>query len=474
MKCNNCGTENPDEALFCKNCGARLDGNVTCPHCGKLLPADSKFCMYCGYRFGDAYAQTNAPAAGAYGAGYGYVPAQAYAPKRVSAPTVLKYVSDGLAMLAALFAFIFMFLIGVRLGISGMDVSVSTGFFYFFGDAYDALDNLSDAMSEIMRGGVIMGTVATALILLAVSALFISTAVKYILTLFKKTKKGMNGLAAATFFSYIAGIMLFLACISGSGDVSADGIEIMLNGATIAGIVLGGLFLLAAVVTDLVAKRETALTASALKGSVTGLVAVALMIVLLCLPAFGVVSFRITSDGTTLSTDLGITNLFSFIAVMEDNMNGYNEMRIGESIITVMFFILFVGLSAASVTALSGLSVNTEGKGKSLSFGMMIMSSIFAVLVGIMQLLGNSQMVAFFDKNIYDLDVIIAGNSAVPIVMIVFGVLLLATAIVFAKLAVPEKAPQPVVAVAEAGAETAAAESGTQSENGDTSADDIS
>ena len=474
MKCNNCGTENPDEALFCKNCGARLDGNVTCPHCGKLLPADSKFCMYCGYRFGDAYAQTNAPAAGAYGAGYGYVPAQAYAPKRVSAPTVLKYVSDGLAMLAALFAFIFMFLIGVRLGISGMDVSVSTGFFYFFGDAYDALDNLSDAMSEIMRGGVIMGTVATALILLAVSALFISTAVKYILTLFKKTKKGMNGLAAATFFSYIAGIMLFLACISGSGDVSADGIEIMLNGATIAGIVLGGLFLLAAVVTDLVAKRETALTASALKGSVTGFVAVALMIVLLCLPAFGVVSFRITSDGTTLSTDLGITNLFSFIAVMEDNMNGYNEMRIGESIITVMFFILFVGLSAASVTALSGLSVNTEGKGKSLSFGMMIMSSIFAVLVGIMQLLGNSQMVAFFDKNIYDLDVIIAGNSAVPIVMIVFGVLLLATAIVFAKLAVPEKAPQPVVAVAEAGAETAAAESGTQSENGDTSADDIS
>ncbi len=474
MKCNNCGTENPDEALFCKNCGARLDGNATCPHCGKLLPADSKFCMYCGYRFGDAYAQTNVPAAGAYGAGYGYVPAQAYAPKRVSAPTVLKYVSDGLAMLAALFAFIFMFLIGVRLGISGMDVSASTGFFYFFGDAYDALDNLSDAMSEIMRGGVIMGTVATALILLAVSALFISTAVKYILTLFKKTKKGMNGLAAATFFSYIAGIMLFLACISGSGDVSADGIEIMLNGATIAGIVLGGLFLLAAVVTDLVAKRETALTASALKGSVTGLVAVALMIVLLCLPAFGVVSFRITSDGTTLSTDLGITNLFSFIAVMEDNMNGYNEMRIGESIITVMFFILFVGLSAASVTALSGLSVNTEGKGKSLSFGMMIMASIFAVLVGITQLLGNSQMVAFFDKNIYDLDVIIAGNSAVPIVMIVFGVLLLATAIVFAKLAVPEKAPQPVVAVAEAGAETAAAESGTQSENGAASADDIS
>ncbi len=474
MKCDNCGTENPDEALFCKNCGARLDGNVTCPHCGKLLPADSKFCMYCGYRFGDAYAQTNAPAAGAYGAGYGYVPAQAYAPKRVSAPTVLKYVSDGLAVLAALFAFIFMFLIGVRLGISGMDVSASTGFFYFFGDAYDALDNLSDAMSEIMRGGMIMGTVATALILLAVSALFISTAVRYILTLFKKTKKGMNGLAAATFFSYIAGIMLFLACISGSGDMSADGIEIMLNGATIAGIVLGGLFLLAAVVTDLVAKRETALTASALKGSVTGLVAVALMIVLLCLPAFGVVSFRITSDGTTLSTDLGITNLFSFIAVMEDNMNGYNEMRIGESIITVMFFILFVGLSAASVTALSGLSVNTEGKGKSLSFGMMIMSSILAVLVGITQLLGNSQMVAFFDKNIYDLDVIIAGNSAVPIVMIVFGVLLLATAIVFAKLAVPEKAPQPVVAVAEAGAETAAAESGTQSENGAASADDIS
>lgn len=61
MKCNNCGTENPDEALFCKNCGARLDGNATCPHCGKLLPADSKFCMYCGYRFGDAYAQTNVP-----------------------------------------------------------------------------------------------------------------------------------------------------------------------------------------------------------------------------------------------------------------------------------------------------------------------------------------------------------------------------------------------------------------------------
>lgn len=60
--CSTCGTLNPDDAIFCENCGAdlRQDTNSlegsnangkTCPNCGTQNELDTVFCTNCGFAF---------------------------------------------------------------------------------------------------------------------------------------------------------------------------------------------------------------------------------------------------------------------------------------------------------------------------------------------------------------------------------------------------------------------------------------
>ncbi|MGH8067930.1 MAG: AAA family ATPase [Candidatus Entotheonellia bacterium] len=46
MQCTRCRQENPPQAKFCLECGARLV--LTCTQCGTELPAGAKFCLECG------------------------------------------------------------------------------------------------------------------------------------------------------------------------------------------------------------------------------------------------------------------------------------------------------------------------------------------------------------------------------------------------------------------------------------------
>lgn len=46
MECPKCHHQNPTEAKFCLECGAKLE--LLCPKCGIKLPSGSRFCMECG------------------------------------------------------------------------------------------------------------------------------------------------------------------------------------------------------------------------------------------------------------------------------------------------------------------------------------------------------------------------------------------------------------------------------------------
>jgi Double zinc ribbon/Adenylate and Guanylate cyclase catalytic domain len=46
MKCPRCQHENPPQAKFCLECGARVV--LTCPKCRSELPTGAKFCLECG------------------------------------------------------------------------------------------------------------------------------------------------------------------------------------------------------------------------------------------------------------------------------------------------------------------------------------------------------------------------------------------------------------------------------------------
>ena len=47
MQCPSCQRENPEDAIFCNECGHKFE--LSCPECGKINPLDSKFCNKCGH-----------------------------------------------------------------------------------------------------------------------------------------------------------------------------------------------------------------------------------------------------------------------------------------------------------------------------------------------------------------------------------------------------------------------------------------
>lgn len=53
MKCENCGAQTPDQAVFCPECGANLAEQTkkkTCPFCGNEVSEEAVFCNNCGER----------------------------------------------------------------------------------------------------------------------------------------------------------------------------------------------------------------------------------------------------------------------------------------------------------------------------------------------------------------------------------------------------------------------------------------
>ena len=75
MNCLQCQAQNPGDAVFCENCGSRLE--VVCPNCGGVTRLGAKFCKKCGQRLLEA-----APAALVTARKFGSV--EAYTPKHLA------------------------------------------------------------------------------------------------------------------------------------------------------------------------------------------------------------------------------------------------------------------------------------------------------------------------------------------------------------------------------------------------------
>ena len=49
MKCPKCQFENPENSMFCGDCGSSLEIEVICPNCGSKPPTGFRFCNKCGH-----------------------------------------------------------------------------------------------------------------------------------------------------------------------------------------------------------------------------------------------------------------------------------------------------------------------------------------------------------------------------------------------------------------------------------------
>ena len=123
MTCYHCETENPENAVYCKNCGRRLDGMSVCAYCGKTTPQDGDFCIHCGFNRNMAYDGAALPVAGGYAARRERTPRADSAERTARREKIMTNIALACTILTILVSVVFVFLIGAAFGVSTGGVS---------------------------------------------------------------------------------------------------------------------------------------------------------------------------------------------------------------------------------------------------------------------------------------------------------------------------------------------------------------
>ena len=425
MECGFCGEINPEDATYCKKCGRRLDGQAVCPSCGKVVPADGEFCIYCGARL--------SPVNGA-------MPNNAAQPAAAAArPAVDKdklrgifgLVSTICAGLSALFAFIFVFCIGSSstfniAGAAGDLPMVGINIYYYFGQAYGQITQDVGSFAQMCyTWGAAIGTVVCALGLAGTIACFIVAIVGFVKALTKKSGSAI-GISAATYFSFVCSAVLFMVC--GAGVLSANGMAagLVLNGTTVAGIVVGGIFLVASVVLDCLARGVNVKLSEYIFNICHSVVPVILSIVLVALFGAGVVMI-----GDAQATgQFGVSTFFEVYAMAYPTVSGeqsgeFSSDFVSSSACVIAAAVLIVICCALFVLAqkktYNDLGHRSSGTGKALYVAAGGLASIVGVLTCISSII--------FAKWASGGEAGVA--AAVPVLTMVFGLLLCCYPIVF-------------------------------------------
>ena len=417
MECGFCGEINPEDATYCKKCGRRLDGQAVCPSCGKVVPADGEFCIYCGARLSPVnWATPNSAAQ----------PAAAAARPAVDKDKlrgIFGLVSTICAGLSALFAFIFVFCIGSSstfniAGAAGDLPMVGINIYYYFGQAYGQITQDVGSFAQMCyTWGAAIGTVVCALGLAGTIACFIVAIVGFVKALTKKSGSAI-GISAATYFSFVCS----------AGVLSANGMAagLVLNGATIAGIVVGGIFLVASMVLDCLARGVNVKLSEYIFNICHSVVPVILSIVLVALFGAGVVMI-----GDAQATgQFGVSIFFEVYAMAYPTVSGeqsgeFSSDFVSSSACVIAAAVLIVICCALFVLAqkktYNDLGHRSSGTGKALYVAAGGLASIVGVLTCVSSII--------FAKWASGGEAGVA--AAVPVLIMVFGLLLCCYPIVF-------------------------------------------
>lgn len=523
MDCKYCGTPNPEDAVFCKECGKRLDGMKVCPSCGKMIPEDGKFCLYCGFRMEPAAPARQAespvqpaqpaawqqngyaapqpaplpaqPQTQAYGApsqprpaadgwsapaqpsGYGspYYGAPMARPRMPAekVKAILKAVADGLAAFGALLAFAFVFLIGGQLtgyipDFGGSLEEAQSSYFPFFngdwtifscfGDSYSAMADAAEAFGSTSFVkyaydiNAALSIVIAALTLAGAAACFIFAVVRYVRVLTHKTEKSMFGPAMATFVVFVAGVCLLNALMSQrfymmqavDGVALTDQFELVANGATVAGIVLGAVMLFGSLVTGLVREGRQLLSAQRMFGLIGGVVLAVLAFVALSMFSHGIQggysdSYAPENYHGEYEITLGISailgSLFGYAETFYANgnnsgtfWNNFVDTFNAELVYIIIFVVAFIAMAALLAFAVPAYSQGGIKRVRTPFAIMGIVAGVFGILAGVMYILMGNEIASYLEKmleietaNGIELDSGMAIGAIVVSVLLIIG-----------------------------------------------------
>ncbi len=246
--------------------------------------------------------------------------------KTIDLAKLFKIVGGACAMAAVLFSLVFVFFVGNQCTLTG-EVGTATGasvklfdIYHFFGDYYrqlpDVFGSATNAFTNmnLVTFGVIM-TLLCSVSLIAVIVLALLAALRFILNLLGKTEKSVTPLSVACYFTYLAFALSFNA-LTDDKTLQAGSLSVItvLNGATIAGLILGAVFLAAHLVITAIryAKRnESMLSVQKIVTYASTLVLTATFFVIACGSMFGL---SYPSNLVSYHTQFGAFYLFRAIA----------------------------------------------------------------------------------------------------------------------------------------------------------------
>lgn len=314
VSCPNCHGLNPHDAVFCTHCGARMDGKIVCPDCGTLNERTSKFCLSCGKPFASFNRTARVSRSEAAS------PEEPSSEKGKGVLYWLKFAGGITVVVAAVFALIFLFCIGVKARFSagvtavmaelGIEGDTKLSIYTYFGSIYkDIAETLKGygtdgaIMALSLYPHAIVGTLVVAGSFVAAIVCVSVMGVRFARSL--QGKRGNVNFVTPAIATYA--VFLFCACavlMLNFASAKASGVAgvVALNGATVTGIVLGGIFLAAGAGLLFASKGKKLLSFHAIFRAVGSLVGIALSVVLLSFIAKGSVRIKESSVASVTSS----------------------------------------------------------------------------------------------------------------------------------------------------------------------------
>ena len=389
--CPNCNAECGLDAAFCPSCGARIDGMRVCRKCKKKTPEGSEYCIHCGAKKDDA------------------------GQRKAKAASRLNIASSALALISAFASIVFAFFIGVDLISNVESVTSKVSYcdlYFFFGQAYDSFVDSSNY-------GVYLATAIAALTLLGIAGIAVYLC-KTLLNWLNKKEPNFLKPAISAYVFYGAATMLFMWLIRQNlygGDMEA---YLVLNGPSIAGLVIAGVSLLASLACF---KAKEALEIGA-KPLLRQLAPVLLLCIALTIPLFifakGLWS---ASFGSGSTVEYGLLSTWEEVAAYEGKRDFGTAYWTSVALLSLSLPFLLAYLGLFGYVAGRLLCEGVDGKTPYFGFAAAIVLAAYAVIdivfisVPLPSFVNSGSIYSYLNQiGLLVLSAIIAAISALPLI----------------------------------------------------------
>ncbi|MDE6492365.1 MAG: zinc ribbon domain-containing protein, partial [Lactobacillus sp.] len=416
MECFHCGQQNNDDAVFCKQCGQRVDGKEQCPSCGQLIDCDSQFCECCGCNLQESNLDTELKD-GAYAESV-FVNKSARLKRKGETCCAI------FSLAAVFFSLLFTFFIGISFSssqIASSDISFLPSFevnlYYYFGECYKHLDlikelGLSNFFTSHYYFYAIFGTLLSLAIMLSVAILAIITLTKYINYAKGKNDNSYFKYALTTYITYILGLTLFCAFNGNCGRTNSDIISFEPNGYSIFGIIMTTACVIPAIVgktSTLGAQLSAQRNVSKISFAALSVVVLAFLLILTATPSITVNTENNSVHYNFFTAMTLVATIFSFkeptvspvsgmVIAPEPPMELYSNLLFGLIFQTAIIITVLIMI----VAYINSMSTNKKERtyaGVGASAALAMLSIIYLILT----INAQSQFIEYLDSDAEDI-----------------------------------------------------------------------